>query len=562
MSFASDKLYNGYLRRKMPTIVSKVKVREIIIHLPCLTTHDRENIEAKRETCGNYDGMVLLLDCLKRRENWPEQFIEALEACEHSAIADEIRAEYNALRGVNNSNPSSPSATVIRAHVHPAPSASHLSVPESGGNTQAAVAHPAEPSAPPEPAVQASPPLETPVHPQAQSSAAHVPEAVSPPEPVPDPPQSTQIEVAPPPSTPPPSPETPHTPASTPPSPPQREFKTHQEPEENSESEIQDISVENGVTPDEAREGQNNVSVNSVATPPRSRPVEHCETDSLSQPDLPQTITTTTEVRPPQSPSPTQASSDVTDGSSLTPERPPVQDTAPPFDKIPVVVLEPEETSEPSTTQAVENRPQTETAASASLLPGAAGLDASLLDDNTLCLSKPGQLISIQPQNHDSPTIPAHNLPEEPYSGNSERLEISDAEPVSSGLSCQENGIAHNEPEENHYESPCQSLEMQVVRVNVVQVSEEPSILNLDGQISAPQAQIINGEAAREITPSSLITPSGESKHPSEPAPGLKTLPDSEEKTTSRTLPANSKYILTAAGVGAFALLMAWKFKN
>lgn len=41
MTFASDKLYKGYLRRNMPTIVSKVKVREIIPHLPCLTDHDR-----------------------------------------------------------------------------------------------------------------------------------------------------------------------------------------------------------------------------------------------------------------------------------------------------------------------------------------------------------------------------------------------------------------------------------------------------------------------------------------------------------------------------------------
>lgn len=46
--------------------------------------------------------MVLLLDCLKRRENWPEQFIEALEACEQKTIAAEIRAEYDALRGVNS----------------------------------------------------------------------------------------------------------------------------------------------------------------------------------------------------------------------------------------------------------------------------------------------------------------------------------------------------------------------------------------------------------------------------------------------------------------------------
>lgn len=43
--------------------------------------------------------MVLLLDCLKRRENWPEEFITALEECNHSTIAAEIRNEYNALKG-------------------------------------------------------------------------------------------------------------------------------------------------------------------------------------------------------------------------------------------------------------------------------------------------------------------------------------------------------------------------------------------------------------------------------------------------------------------------------
>lgn len=46
--------------------------------------------------------MVLLLDCLKRRENWPEQFIAALEACDHLTLADEVRREYDALRGDNS----------------------------------------------------------------------------------------------------------------------------------------------------------------------------------------------------------------------------------------------------------------------------------------------------------------------------------------------------------------------------------------------------------------------------------------------------------------------------
>ncbi|CAB1457578.1 unnamed protein product [Pleuronectes platessa] len=557
MSFASDKLYNGYLRRRMPAIVSKVKVREVIVHLPCLTTHDRENIEAKRETNGNYDGMVLLLDCLKRRENWPEQFIEALEACEQTTIAAEIRAEYDALRG--NSNPSSPSSTVIRAHVHPAPSATHLPIPESGGGAAAAAAAPpAEASAPPEPAAQASAPLQ----PEAQSSVteqASLPEAVPPPEPVPEPPQATQIEVVPPPTTPPPSPVTLHTPAST----PSGEVTAHQEPEENSESDIQgisndecvvpdqlsareatttevastapeevnanqepeecsesdiqDISGDNVVIPDQVSAEKSEALVSSVMTPPLSP----CETDT--DPD-PLRTTAASEFSPPQSP--TQANSDVTDGSSfpiLTPVKHPVQDTTPPEDIKPAEVPEPEETSDPPITQVVESSPQTETAPTASPLPGADGMDASMFGDDTLCMSKPDPLISFQPESHNSPTLPAHNPPEEP------RIGIA---------------FNHDEPGENHYESPCLSLESQEVQVNVVHVSEEPSILNLDGQVPAPQAHLINGEAAREITPSPPSTTTDEnptsdkSYLPSEPAeitPEPKTLPGSEEESAPRT---------------------------
>lgn len=67
-----------------------------------MLSYFQETIQAKRETNGNFDGMMLLLDCLKRRENWPEQLIDALEACEHPTIAAKIRAEYDALRGINS----------------------------------------------------------------------------------------------------------------------------------------------------------------------------------------------------------------------------------------------------------------------------------------------------------------------------------------------------------------------------------------------------------------------------------------------------------------------------
>ncbi|XP_049918091.1 uncharacterized protein LOC126401058 isoform X2 [Epinephelus moara] len=635
MSLASDKLYNGYLRRNMPTIVSKVKVREILNHLPCLTSQDRETIEAKRETYGNYDSMVLLLDCLKRRENWPEQFIKALEACEQPTLAAEIRAEYEALKENNDSsNPSSPPTTVVRAHVHPAPSASHLSGPEGGANSQAAVAppaeasappdadeasappdadeasappepaeasappepaeasappdadeasappepaeasappEPAEASAPPEPAAQASPP----VQPQApQSSAAQVPEAVSPPEPVPEPPQSTQAEVAPPPSTPPPSPATPHT-QPTPPPPPQRETNSHQEPVENSESDIQDVSADDVVIPDQVSAGNREVSISSVDAPQPSRPVEQCETDTAS-PDPLQTTTTSTEVSPPQSPSAAQMNSDVTDGSSfltLTPERPPVQDTSPSGDFKPAAVLQPEETSEPPAAQVVESSPQTEAAATTSPPPGAAGTDASLCDDSSVCLSNSGDSEHLEVNGAAPDAVTSAQLPA-CSTVSSTTVTTASAPP------CQENGITlnHNELEENHYESLCPSLGTQAVLETVVRVSEEPSVLNLNGQSSTPQVQI-NGEAAKEMTSApplsntaadtvpSVNTSCSENHHPSEPtptdlSPEQKTLQDSEDKMACRTLTPNTKYILTAAGVGACALLMAWRFKH
>ena len=50
---------------------------------------------AKKEQAGNYNAMQLLVDCLKRRENWPEELISALRACEHDVLAQEIQDKYN-----------------------------------------------------------------------------------------------------------------------------------------------------------------------------------------------------------------------------------------------------------------------------------------------------------------------------------------------------------------------------------------------------------------------------------------------------------------------------------
>lgn len=227
-----------------------------------------------------------------------------------------------------------------------------------------------------------------------------------------------------------------------------------------------------------------------------------------------------------------------------------------------------------------------ETAGTAPLLPDAAAMDASF-SENTLCLSKPGELISVLPQNHDSPAIPACASPVEPYSGNSERLEMSSVAVTSaqvsacsivssttvhtaSELPCQENGITLNELVENFYESPCHSLETQEIGVNIVQISEEASILDLDGQSLEPQMVNAANEIPSAASPSSSTgdtenNPPSQNCHSFEPEPGDVSPPtqqDSEKKPSSPFLTTNAKYFVTAAGVGACALLMVWKFKS
>ena len=65
----------------------------------------QEEVEAKREHNGNFNAMQLLLQSLHRRENWPEQFIAALVACEHRSMAAEIEAEYRRLKTPRRESP-------------------------------------------------------------------------------------------------------------------------------------------------------------------------------------------------------------------------------------------------------------------------------------------------------------------------------------------------------------------------------------------------------------------------------------------------------------------------
>ncbi|XP_052007354.1 mitochondrial antiviral-signaling protein [Xyrauchen texanus] len=135
MTYTSEKLYNEVIRRNLARLSSTVRVREILPHLPCLTLTDREEIEAKRETAGNYSAMQILLDNLRRRENWPDEFITALRNCEHRELADEISAAYDRIRGMTNN----PVAAVAAAAAAPSPAPSPAPTPAYPSSAAATV---------------------------------------------------------------------------------------------------------------------------------------------------------------------------------------------------------------------------------------------------------------------------------------------------------------------------------------------------------------------------------------------------------------------------------------
>lgn len=532
----------------MARIVSTVKPREIIIHLPCLTEHDRESIEAKNDFSGNFEAMKLLLNCMKRRDNWPEQFITALEECDYGPIAAEIRAEYDKLRGINNSStppPASPAANVVTAHVHPAPSAPHLPDPGPVASALPSKDVPSETH-------EAYPiqETETPAQSTPAKPAAPVVENTTTPEPpqVPAEPQAQAVVV--PPTTPPPSPESARD-STDPSAPPEQvDFISHQEPEENLEPDIVqaqvDVPNETVTIQQEAEEdteaslaadpreepcevGDSMETITLVDEPPPALPVEKENVQSIeviSKPIVvePEPVTavvevltqstatveedslTTTIVDNPIVPpvaaevSAGRSASPMTnlDDLILTPEKPPVQETSPKEEKVPTVVPVLEETPEPQNTKVVQIVQEIEVALPPSPLPvemenGEAD-QGSVSEEEDICFSKPGVLMSVAPSDLNNTTMCPPSPDPAPYSGDSGRLEMSEVE--KSVPSCQENGISHKQPDKDVSESPAPSLDVEDVEENVEHVAEEPSILNKEAQMPLIED---NGEPTKEV---------------------------------------------------------------
>ncbi|XP_036406880.1 uncharacterized protein LOC118793041 [Megalops cyprinoides] len=106
MGFAYDKLYEEFIRPHMPEFVDKVKVREILPFLCCLTSSDQEEIWAQTDMRGNGAGMQVLLDCIRRRENWPEDLIQALKMRKHTTLASQMEEKYESLLAPHITPPS------------------------------------------------------------------------------------------------------------------------------------------------------------------------------------------------------------------------------------------------------------------------------------------------------------------------------------------------------------------------------------------------------------------------------------------------------------------------
>ncbi|XP_074808016.1 mitochondrial antiviral-signaling protein isoform X2 [Natator depressus] len=114
MGFAEDKVYE-YIRENMHDF-HRIRVRQLIHHLPCLSDADREEIEAHDDRKGNEHAVGQLFSYLKCRNGWVKELIEALRKNRHHDLADRVQCKYDAhqvgprnkaqLPAVNNSLPS------------------------------------------------------------------------------------------------------------------------------------------------------------------------------------------------------------------------------------------------------------------------------------------------------------------------------------------------------------------------------------------------------------------------------------------------------------------------
>nr|XP_020732717.1 mitochondrial antiviral-signaling protein isoform X3 [Odocoileus virginianus texanus] len=106
MTFAEDKTYH-YIRHHHSNFCN-IHVLDILPYLSCLTTSDQDRIRACYERWGNQGTLWELFNSLRRRNGWVQSFIEALRACEHTGLADEVSRVYQSNLPRNPNHPPVP----------------------------------------------------------------------------------------------------------------------------------------------------------------------------------------------------------------------------------------------------------------------------------------------------------------------------------------------------------------------------------------------------------------------------------------------------------------------
>ncbi|XP_077053331.1 mitochondrial antiviral-signaling protein [Siphateles boraxobius] len=626
MSLTREQFYNQAIRPNLARFSTTVKVRDILAHLPCLTLTDREEIEAKRETSGNFTAMQTLLDNLRRRENWPNEFITALQKCEHRELAAEMRTAYDRIRGITNNaasaapvprpaptpapsySPAGATATVITATIHTVPATtSSLLIPPAGDVTahSAALSNMAAPEPSPAPAPAPAPahahahaPAPAPAHAQAHAPA-HAPA------PVLEVPETQQVQklptLVPAPSLEPVS-QAENAPLVVAPcqtTPPAEvsvsKFPTHTGPAENKTPVLD--------TPDGLALTEQTTHSSSTGETLLSTSSAQASSSNTSQIQITQPYTTSQSSQMSE-----KIQVPVTVKDTSTSVKGPVQETNPPL-RVERTIQGPEEISYPTANEHVQrnntaglpvfNGQTNSTRAGQATSSAPTENPSSSIDQEYF--SKPGILQHLEPQQNRAETLPV--LPEQPCSVVSGDLEISRATECSTELrrspslaeqtstpiasldsaSQSLNDIAApstpNQPEEDHYESLYESQTL----VNVIRFSEEPPTENLNGQPPSMlqhsgDQHTLNRSGTENVVP--LSDPSGHDLEASErkksatikyreqesnARPATILQPELREEGNAELFRINNFQLIAAAaavGIALSAVFLAWKLKH
>lgn len=587
MTYASDRLYNEVIRKKLAVYASRIKVKEILPHLPCLTLTDKEDVETKKDNAGNYQAVQMLMDNLRRRENWPDEFIEALRMCEHNTLADELSVEYDRIRGRTNS-----AAATVAPQSPPVQAPASDSTAAATAKVTTVTVHKVPVNTPPgltPPLVDAPAQTVAPSNTAPQVPSLQVQET-----------QPEKVNISAPAASPEPSEI----------APPAMVSSQAHPPTDISPSEVTSDGQENE---SQTHSGATGNQIPIINTPDVQTTISLTEDSAQASP----LSTFQSQITNPDytQSSQTLEISKVPLAVEETSDSLPVQETTPPLNKEPKEcsnrtaneIAQRTNTAElPSTSQITSNR----------TVPATSSSHAGSINEEYF--SKPG-ILQVQPpsvlleepcstvssvleisETSESSAVPGQSTSRAGRSGNvsfSTIIESPDLRVESAPQSLQENippqhdaPPSPNQPEEDHYESLCQS--QTGVLSNVIHFAEEPPAENLNGQPLSMLRNTPNPYGLSANSQHSMVTRedqpalnfgNNENVYPRKPFGQNAVRPSEQEKSTTfnhqgqesnastsvnkreegqTTGQINKVYLTVGAAVLGIGLFCAWKIKH